>query len=117
MFHGVVGYRLALFFLALDWGWLCSIFECGGVTFISNRSVVSGILLVGGISSQIVGLTRSIRARVVAGISLVPRVQSVGFDGRCHGHNRCPKRLVQDDVILKCSQRGHDVDQRLNVEL
>ncbi len=59
----------------------------------------------------------SLRARVVAGISLVPRVQSVGFDGRCHNHERCPKRLVQDDFILKCSQHGDGADQRLNVEL
>jgi hypothetical protein len=64
-----------------------------------------------------VGLRRCIRARVIAGISLVQRIQSVGFDGRCHGHDGCSKRLVQDDVILKCSQCGDGVDQRLNVEL
>ncbi len=80
--------------------------------------MVSGFALVGGIGSQIVGLRRSIRAKFVAGMSLVPRVQSVSFDGRCHGHDRCPKRLlVQDVVILKCSQRGDGTDQRLNVEL
>ncbi len=117
MFHGVVGYRLALFFLAFDWGWLCSTIRCHSVMLISKRSSVSGFALVGGISSLIVGLRRSIRARVVAEISLVLRVQNVGFGGRCHGHNRCPKRLVQDDVILKCSQSGDGMDQRLNVEL
>ncbi len=116
-FHSVVGNCPALFFLALDRGWLCSTFKWGGVMLISSRSVVNGFALVGGICSWIVGLRRSVRARCVAGISLVPRVQSVGFDVRCHGHDRCPKRLVQDDVILECSQCGNGTDQRLNIEL
>jgi hypothetical protein len=78
---------------------------------------VSGFALVVGFSSQIVGSRKCIRAGDVTGIGLVPRVQSVGFDGRCHGHDGCPKRLVQDVGILKCFQQGDGMDQRLKVEL
>jgi hypothetical protein len=62
-------------------------------------------------------LRRSVRAKIVTGISLVLSVQSVGIDGRFYGHDRCPERLVQDDVIVKCSQHGDGTDQKLNVEL
>ncbi len=95
---------LRCFFLALDWRWLCSTFGCCGVMLIFSRGAVSGFALVGGVSLKIVCLRQSIRARFVALISLVPRVQSVSFDGRCHDYDRCFKRLVQDDVILEFFQ-------------
>ncbi len=51
VFQGVAGYCPAIFFLALDWGWLCSTFGCCGVMLIPSRIAVSGFALVGGISS------------------------------------------------------------------
>ncbi len=50
-FHSIIGYCPALFFLALDWGWLHSTFGCRGVTLVSSRSAVSEFTLVGGIRS------------------------------------------------------------------
>jgi hypothetical protein len=74
--------------------------------------------LVIGFGSRIVGSRNCTRLGVFAGVSLVPRIQSVGFDGGCHGQDGCSsKGLVQDDVILKCSHCDDDVDQRLNVDL
>jgi hypothetical protein len=51
--HFTVSFTTALhsFFLAFNWGWLCSTFGCHGVVLISSRSAVSGLALVGGISS------------------------------------------------------------------
>jgi hypothetical protein len=64
--------------------------------------IVSGFALVVSFGSQIVGSGECIRKGVVTGVSLVPRIQNVGFDGRYHGHNGFFKGMVQDDVILKC---------------
>jgi hypothetical protein len=92
--------------------------SCRSAGCLVTRKSVCGFALVGGItSSQIVVSRKSVSTRVVAGNSFAPRVQSVGFDGRYHGHNGCPKRLVQDDGILKCLQCGGGMDQKLNVEL
>ena len=73
--------------------------------------------LVVGFGSQIVDSRKCIGARVVAGVSLVPRIQGVGFNGGSYGNNECPKGLVQGDIILGCSHPGDGMDQRLNVEL
>ncbi len=113
------------FFLALAWGWLCATFRGCGAMLISCKSMGclvtmrsgSEFALVVGFWSQIVGSGKCLRARVVAGVSLVPRIQSVGFDGGCNVHNGCPEGLVQDDVILKYSHFNNGMDQRLNVKL
>ncbi len=107
------------FFLVFDWGWLCSTFRGRGVMLISCRSVghlvtmriVSGFALVVSFGSQIVGSGECIRKGVVTGVSLVPRIQNVGFDGRYHGHNGFFKGMVQDDVILKCWMLSSEIGQ------
>ncbi len=82
----------------------------------TTRSV-SAFESVVGFGSQIVDSRKCIGVGAVARVSLVPRIQSRGFDGGCHGHDGCSKGLVKDDVILKCSHCDDGVDQRLNVEL
>jgi hypothetical protein len=74
-------------------------------------------VLVVGFGSQVVDSRECVKVRVVTGVSLVPRIQGVGFNGGSHGYDGCPKGLMQDDVILECSHHGDGVDQRLNVEL
>jgi hypothetical protein len=43
--------------------------------------------LVVGFGSQIVDSRKCIGARVVAGVSLIPRIQSVGFNGGSHDYD------------------------------
>ncbi len=67
--------------------------------------------------TQNVDSRRCIGARVVTGVSLVLRIQGIGFDGGGHDNDGCPKGLVQDDDIIKCSHCCDIKDQRLDVEL
>jgi hypothetical protein len=43
--------------------------------------------LVVGFGSQIVDSRKCIGARVAAGVSLIPRIQSVGFNGGSHDYD------------------------------
>ena len=114
--HSVVGYYPALLFLALDQRWLQSTLMCRGVILIPCRST-RYLVAIGGnrFGDRNVGLVGHIRMSIVTSVCLVPRVQSVSFDGGRHGNDRHPKGVVKNDVVFKCSHCGDGQYQRLDV--
>ncbi len=114
--HSVVGYYLALLFLALNRRWLWSDLRCRGVRLIPRRST-RYLFAIGGnrFGARNVGLVGCSRMSVVTRVRLVPRVQCVSFNGRHHGNDGHPKWVVKNDVVFKCSRCGDGTNQRLDV--
>ncbi len=114
--HSVVGYYPALLFLALDWRWLRSTLGCCGVMLIPRGST-RYLVAIGGnrFGARNVGLVGCIRTSIVAWVCLVPRVQSVCFNGGCHGNDGRPKGVVTNDIVTECSHCGDGMNQRFDV--
>ncbi len=115
-FHSVVGYYPALLFLELDQRWLQSTLGCRGVTLISHGST-RYLVTIGDnrFVARNVGLVGCIRTSVVARAHLVPRVQSVSYNGGRHGNDGHPKGVMNNDVVFKCSHCGDGMNQMLDV--